>query len=83
MCSQRMTAGAGGWDIRMSLGEVRLEKKVFVLSWGWGQPRNGDHSRFLATDRGIRLWGLDLRRNRRGVSWSLAYLLTWEVQPLG
>lgn len=44
------------------MGKRRLEKKVVVIHWvGWGQRRKGEHSRFPATELGMRLRALGLR----------------------
>lgn len=69
------------WHWKLSncdeLEEERLKKKVFVTPWGWSQKGKGDHSRFPATELGMRLGVLDLTSTRRGLGQSLAYLMLW------
>lgn len=50
-----MPAGVGGWVTRMSWRERKLEEKVFVIPWEWGQRGNGDHSSFPGTELKMRL----------------------------
>lgn len=64
----------GIWN---KLGKRILEAKVFVISWGCTQRKKVDYIRFSATNLGMSLGELDLRR-----SWT-AYLLFWKHQPLG
>jgi hypothetical protein len=42
-------------ELKGFAGEERFEEKLLVITWGCGQRRNGDHSRFPAIDesRGI------------------------------
>lgn len=56
--------------------EGKLEDKVFLICWGWGQRGKRDHSRFRRTELGIRLDKLDLRSSRRGVVLPSAFLMS-------
>jgi hypothetical protein len=52
-----------------------LQKKVFVVTLGWGQRGKGDYIRFSATQLGMRM---NLKCNRREVNLPSTYLLPWE-----
>lgn len=55
-----------------------------MIHWGWVDDRGKrDNSRFPATERGIKLGGLYLKSNRRGMDPPSAYLLPWEKLQLG
>ena len=58
-----------------------MKEKVLVIHWEWSQRGKGDHSRFLATELGMKLGILDLRSIRRYVGLLSAYLLPWEEGP--
>lgn len=59
-------AGVGGWEAGRRCGEGRLEENVFVICWGWGERGRKNLSRFLATDLGMRLGGLDPKKQKKG-----------------
>lgn len=60
----------------------------FVIPAGWCQRGKGDHSRFPATELGMKLGGLDLRSGKKSMGLPSAYLLpagigSWEKQQIG
>lgn len=63
----RSAAGVGGWEAGRKCGEGRLEENVFVICWGWGERGRRNLSRFLATDLGMRLGGLDPKKQKKGM----------------
>lgn len=46
--------------------------------WGWGQRENGHHSRFPATNLGMRLRSFELRSNKRGLN---HHCCSWRSSP--
>lgn len=80
-CSAGVLTGNAFWCWRLGywdeLGTGILEEKVSVIPWGWDQRGKGDHSKFPATELGMRRTGLDLRSTGRGVGLPSVYL-PWE-----
>lgn len=86
ICSDCVFPGIACWCWRLGywdeLEEERLEEKVFVISWRWGQRGRGDHSRFPTLELEMRLGELDLRIRRKGVALPLVYFLPSEEWSL-
>lgn len=80
VCSQRMSAGVGGWN---ELRKERLEKKALWSTGGSSQRRKRDDSRFLAAELGIRLRRLAVRRSRTGVGLPFSLLGALWGEALG
>lgn len=45
-------------------GKGRLEEKIFVMHWGWGQRGKGHHSRFSTTELVMSLETLNLEEQK-------------------
>lgn len=78
-----MPAGVGGWEVGRRWGEGRLEENVFVICWGWGQRGRRNLSRFPATDLGMRLGGLDLKKQKEGCGSVVSKLIALARIALG
>lgn len=76
-----VTGDVGGWEYWDEGGE-RLEEKVFVIHYGWGQRGKGPHSRFPAIEMRRKMGGLNPRRSRKYVGLLSSYLLPWDKLPL-
>lgn len=55
-----------------------MEEKVFLILWGWGQKKNGDHWKAQ-----MGLGELDFRSSGRGVNPPAAYLSPKKELSLG